>query len=1658
MLYNFVSPLDYVPLNVYRLFKLPEDPPENCYYGAAMAGVEDHGVRDHIGEQQKEDVSETNRQNGQGRVSERTEELDLDGGENQNEEPNDDIDFEGEDVDGADEWDAACLSVDASIMKLHDTLIAMKLRNGMRLFHSTGTNSGELKLREAAKAEINSYFTEELECIGPMQFADALCELGVSSSWGCDVVRSILFCTEEGSASNISGFIAKKKEMNRLSSISRSNLRDYQNANTEKACKQAISEFVDFCIYGLSTDSVFGLRAEVVEEIGLKIQYSISIHLEDFGITSAELKRELEAKIGELTPVSYSFVPEKPRRNQPGSKKDWEAPEFKEYRVVGKRRDRNVDADVEVLNLLFTLRHKIFNFARDKDLKIKPYSLHPEDSNVTWAFRSLILESLDMFRTFSCDLQSSRRELYNILSWTNCTYTILASLKMYFMTKEPFGRETEAIVKYAFESYQARKVKLQSMERILTPEMLKYNADHPARNLVLPISASAKETYSLFLLTESVNDAQAGVVLLERNMVHTLLERPITVNTMRVDDAFHPMNAPVALATGVFCMRGVFGKRALLRAAGRNSGLASINRNVLPNFDKPQECPVFTSLAVMVQSDEQAVGRKKKIDREDRFLDSLCLAHPRRQRPQRKDGGKVVLKVSESSSANKRLLQKFRESPEVPASNFARDGFITDLAEQKARCSADLKLEVCGSDNYMAIYSEKKAAANKCLRHPHVNLSMLEARAYGDTLISDAKSHVRSKRKSRNIQYYTDPNIECQDLMLARILANHDPDDPRDSQIWLFASRTLSDETLEKIKMSLFASDSPWARVCQAYLDSFAILSAIAFTRFPAELRDRITLFNRPVWQEEKVLSNLRGLGVGVKLLLENTRPACSPASMYHQLTTESAQTMEVTNAGDIASTSFIRDTRTVMCSTSALSVAALRKKTPLELKLLKNKKLQELDLELTQRLATLDHLKQKAIAECKQLKAEVEARFKLLREEEEQQALPERVAKSVEVGGVTHGFLSRCGFIEKHSEAARGSGISSIRISCETYKSFDGVNKLFTKNAGRKNCRGEKLSMDSMKKSLVEDLTQFIALWHLGTTTFPPVKDLPRSFTAAVQREALKARKLATAYVKGDTSTELTPEVKVFLQDTETGHTVRSNVYNTFVENIAMAEKVEKVRAFACGKSLPSSLESAKNHADRVMDFLHSEGLKMKGDFDAHRGRLNKSTYFSFLAGHEAVLASMKTDDWQPSALSLAFGTQNLKSKRWFYPVLSKGSGKFREFERTWTNPRPQAPTRKGKTEAAKAKTVVNGRTEAAKAKTVVNGRTEAAKAKTVVNRKTEAAKAKTVVNRKTEAAKAKTVVNGRTEAAKAKTVVNGKTEAAKAKTVVNRKTEAAKAKTVVNRKTEAAKAKTVVNGKKSAKVGFKRKLEKFVEPPAKKGKDTVRWETDTSSGVKSHVAIREVCLKRWERTSNRKVILGLSLSDKEMRVVRTELDKPLNSTSIISEFGPFKVWRKDIATLGLTEADLMIEKPRWLGETIVDAYFARLEKCAMLTGENYSYHCSSFYRHLEQQNETGDLPKKRVRASGLQRLWAGPNLSSGSSVRVAQPHLQEKMFFPILSNGHWTLLVACIKEKCLWFFDSLRTGFGPQAMRLILQRVGLVYAKLDQPFQLHEWKLAVW
>ena len=58
---------------------------------------------------------------------------------------------------------------------------------------------------------------------------------------------------------------------------------------------------------------------------------------------------------------------------------------------------------------------------------------------------------------------------------------------------------------------------------------------------------------------------------------------------------------------------------------------------------------------------------------------------------------------------------------------------------------------------------------------------------YGDSAVSDATRLIRSKRRARNVLHYVDPHLEVRDRTLAKILADHDSDDPRPSQIWILA-------------------------------------------------------------------------------------------------------------------------------------------------------------------------------------------------------------------------------------------------------------------------------------------------------------------------------------------------------------------------------------------------------------------------------------------------------------------------------------------------------------------------------------------------------------------------------------------------------------------------------------------------------------------------------------------------------------------------------------------------------------------------------------------------------------------------------------------------------------------------------------------------------
>ena len=96
----------------------------------------------------------------------------------------------------------------------------------------------------------------------------------------------------------------------------------------------------------------------------------------------------------------------------------------------------------------------------------------------------------------------------------------------------------------------------------------------------------------------------------------------------------------------------------------------------------------------------------------------------------KREQNKVTVKIADSSAVNKKFLLQFRAYKSLPAVDFLTVGFISDPDERDPLCSGDLKQQICGRDCALALYSEKKAAANKGLRNKNVEFLMLEEPMY----------------------------------------------------------------------------------------------------------------------------------------------------------------------------------------------------------------------------------------------------------------------------------------------------------------------------------------------------------------------------------------------------------------------------------------------------------------------------------------------------------------------------------------------------------------------------------------------------------------------------------------------------------------------------------------------------------------------------------------------------------------------------------------------------------------------------------------------------------------------------------------------------------------------------------------------------------------
>ena len=169
---------------------------------------------------------------------------------------------------------------------------------------------------------------------------------------------------------------------------------------------------------------MYGIDAQRLETSltnSIDMKYRLSIRLSDFGITQDEDVEELKRRVPDaFVLIDYVFKPEKPRKNQPGSNLAWDTEEFRDYRVVMKRKNRDLDLQNTMLNMIFRTRYEVLKFAKEKKTKPLYYTLNDVDEhNKEWDFEELLLCFIDMYRSFASDISSKRARLYGSLQWMN---------------------------------------------------------------------------------------------------------------------------------------------------------------------------------------------------------------------------------------------------------------------------------------------------------------------------------------------------------------------------------------------------------------------------------------------------------------------------------------------------------------------------------------------------------------------------------------------------------------------------------------------------------------------------------------------------------------------------------------------------------------------------------------------------------------------------------------------------------------------------------------------------------------------------------------------------------------------------------------------------------------------------------------------------------------------------------------------------------------------------------------------------------------------------------------------------------------------------------------------------------------------------------------
>lgn len=141
--------------------------------------------------------------------------------------------------------------------------------------------------------------------------------------------------------------------------------------------------------------------------------------------------------------------------------------------------------------------------------------------------------------------------------------------------------------------------------------------------------------------------------------------------------------------------------------------------------------------------------------------------------------------------------------------------------------------------------------------------------------------------------------------------------------------------------------------------------------------------------------------------------------------------------------------------------------------------------------------------------------------------------------------------------------------------------------------------------------------------------------------------------------------------------------MFLTFVENVIITERIEKLRFFLQRSNFDGS-QSLEEASTLITSYVLNKSKEISESFK--RSQESCCFFKSFFPMENALeckdfkdLYKLKESDWMPNSISKAFGSKSFVQAKFFWPVINKQKEFFNALK-SWENPRPSPPNKSTK------------------------------------------------------------------------------------------------------------------------------------------------------------------------------------------------------------------------------------------------------------------------------------------------------------------------------------------------------------------------------------------